>query len=551
MNKHKYHINQPDLNHPPRPGFTIAREPLVISAEIPDTDLHNLGSRFEVSHPTGMAVLSPGISTTIRPGLSMGRVGTPLFRTALYNNRRTMIINDARGFEDYKQFQPRFAARFPNALPVPGLEVIGCGYNIFGPYAEASALKRRLFDVDKMSPLAKTYIGGVEYSHWPIVTIHPQSVSKRFTIIGENAISFTRQLSLAAGLAAGYLGFHAQTEIDFFQSETRNIYYAFTHVFDVTQTFSIHLDDRSDLRNYLTDEALNAIDNADGQWPPERLFQEFGLYFLTGAVMGGRLNHWSHVDMFYLAANTDLRVLAEADFLGIIGGTSSVQSSTSFTTYQQHSESQTTTIGGDPTKGGGSIIDQTSYQYWKNSIASMPGFIDFTLPSTKTPLTPIWKLATGTRAAELEEKAQVYEDNVSRQFEQYHSIEPEREAVTYIVTTLTGSDNGAGTDSGIWIQLHGVNRLGEAQETPKLKHDDSQDNHNKNMIDAIEFSGLLDVGELTKVTVIHDGSKPTNRGPAWQLKQIEVLCLQNGKKYTAYYNGWLNGNSGTFDLYAV
>lgn len=56
------------------------------------------------------------------------------------------------------------------------------------------------------------------------------------------------------------------------------------------------------------------------------------------------------------------------------------------------------------------------------------------------------------------------------------------------------------------------------------------------------------MGELTKIKVIHDG-RGESRGSSWQLKKIEVLCPENGKLYKANYNGWLNKNSGVFDLY--
>jgi len=548
MPKQKFHINQPDVTYVPRPDVVVARQPVAISSHIRVTDLPRGATRIDVSLPAGTATLAPGISTTLSPEVAVGRVGKPIYRSALHAGTRTMIIGDARGLKDYREFPSKFAARYPGVRPAPGLEVIGCGYNIFGPYAEASALKRRLFDVNKMPPLEQTLIGNNTYNHWPIVTVHGLSSSKRQTIVGETATKYAESLSVSAGLEAGFLGFHAQTEIDFDMSTTRNMYHAFTNVMDITQVFALHLEDRDDLRNFLMDEALNAIDNADGQWPPDRLFDEFGLYFLTGAVMGGRLNHWSYVDTFYLASNTDLRVMAEADCLGIVGGQSSVQSSTSFATYQNYSVSETATSGGDPTKGGGSIVDQDSYQRWKDSVANNPGFLDFTIPSTKKPLTPIWTLATGARRAELEARAPEYENNISRQFLDEHAIDPSRKTVTYVVTTYTGSGDGAGTDAGIWVVLYGVDRLGNAQETPQLKHDDSRDNHNKNAIDPIEFDGLLDVGELTKIKVIHDG-RGEDRGPAWQLEKVEVLCMQNGKLYKAYYNGWLNRNSGVFDLY--
>lgn len=548
MLKQKFHINQPDVTYTPRPGVPVARQPVAISADIPVTDLDWDATRIDVLRPTGTVTLAPGISTTVNPQVAVGKVGKPIFRTALHAGARTMIISDTRGLQDYREFPSRFAARYASVRPVPGLEVIGCGYNIFGLYAEASSLKRRLFDVDKMPGLEQTRIGNTSYNHWPIVTVHGLSSSKRQTIVGETATKYAESLSISTGLEAGFLGFHAQTEMDFNTSTTRNMYHAFTNVMDTTQVFALHLEDRNDLRTYLTDEALNAIDNPDGQWLPDRLFDEFGLYFLTGAVMGGRLNHWSYVDTFYLASNTDLRAMAEADFRDIVGGQTGVQSSSSFATYQKHSVSETATLGGDPTIGGRSIVDQSSYQRWKDSIANNPGFLDFTIPSTKKPLTPIWTLATGTRRVELEARASEYENNITRQFMGEHAIDPSRKTVTYVVKTYTGSADGAGTDAGIWVVLYGVDRLGNAHETRQLKHDDSRDNHNKNAVDSIEFAGLLDVGELTKIKVIHDG-RGENRGSSWQLKKIEVLCPENGRLYKANYNGWLNRNAGVFDLY--
>lgn len=546
MLKLKFHINQPDVTYKPRPGVVIARHPPVIDADVGDDELGELGRLVETYPPAGTVGLAPGEAPVLRQKLSLVRVGKPLFRTALHDGIRTMIINDTRGLEDYRQFPKRFNTQFSGVQPAPGLDAIGCGYDIFGTYAEKSSLKRRLFDVGKMLPLRQTQIGNNVYNHWPIVTIHALSSSGCKTIVGETAIAYSKKLSESVGLEAGFLGFHGQTESDFTTSTTRNMYYAFTNVIDTTPLFSIHLDDRDDLRNYLTNEALNAIDNTDGKWSPDRLFDEFGLYFLTGIVIGGRLTYWSYVDTFYLASTTDLKVMAEAGFLNAIGVTTTIHSSTTFTTYQRWSEAQIATIGGDATKGGRSIVDQTSYQRWKDSIADYPDFIDFTIPTTKRPLTPIWSLATGARRAELEARAPEYAANVIRQFESEHAIDPTRRAATYIVTTHTGSGDGAGTDADIWIVLYGVDRLGNVRQTPRLKHDDSRDNHNKYAVDAIEFGGLLDVGELTRMKVTH---VPRGDRGAWQLEKVEVLCLENQKLYKAYYNGWLDNGSVTLNLY--
>ncbi|WP_316238256.1 MAC/perforin domain-containing protein [Bradyrhizobium sp. SZCCHNR1015] len=525
MFREKIHIEQPDVNRPFRAGVVAARKPLVPSSP---------RAPGVAKHPASGAATRLPASTEML-----------LFHTAAHAGLKTMIINDARGFDDYRQFSSKFLAQFGVHAP-PGLEVIGCGYNVFGPYAEASSLKRRLFDIGKMSPLAQTRIGNTTYSHWPIVTIHELSQSKRDTIVAKTKVEYAQKLSEKAGLEAGLLGFHAQAEEDYEISTTRDMYSAFTNVIDTTQVFSIHLDDRNDLRNYLTVEALNAIDNADGQWPPDRLFEEFGLSFVTGVIMGGRLNHMSSVDTFFLDSHTDLEVTAEADFLDLVGAGVSVQSSKSLSMYQEHSRSLTETIGGDETKGGGSIVDEASYQRWKDSIAIKPAFIDFTLMTTKKPLTAISDLAVGARRAELESNRRVFADKVSSPFKEGGLMDGAARAVNYIVTTYTGSGTGAGTDAGISIILHGIDPLEKSHESPKMLHDDGRDNHNKGAVDSIQFGPLPDLGELTKIDVIHDGKG--KRG-GWSLEKVEVLCRENGKIYGAFCNNaWLEGNSATFDL---
>lgn len=525
MSNQDYHLNPPDVTYTPPLNVDFVTQTQVVWPHLP-------------GHIPGRTPKLPVPAT----------VKKPLFRTALHNGERTMVINDRRALEDYRQFSAQFAARYAGAQALRGLEVIGCGYNVFGTYAEAAALKGRLFDVNKMPALQETQVGATKYIHWPIVTVHEMTDSKRQVVFGETAIKYARQLAVSAGLEGFWDGFHAQVEMDYLYAERRDMYSAFVNVMDTTPTYAIHLDDTDTLRECLSDEAQSAINNTNGNWPPERLFDRFGIYYLTGIVMGGRMSRHTLVNTFYLSSSTDIRATAEADFMFLFGADTTVMSRMQLEMRRRWWESTIVTTGGDKTKGGGSIVDQQTYQEWKNTIPANPGFTDFTIPLTKQPLTPIWTLAaTEARRAELMAGAQSFAEKIRRQFEEENAIDPTtRRAVDYIVTTFTGSGTGAGTDNNIWVELEGVDRIGNHNKSPRMKHDGPGDEHNKSAVDAIGFGGLPDLGELTRITVT---SNPSGDRGGWMLNKVEVLCSQNGKLYKAFCNdAWLDNGSATFDL---
>lgn len=538
MLKRQYHIEQPDTSYEPRPNEIYARQPIIVPPDIPPED-------FVRMYP-------PGDGGRWLPASVLGRlerVQNRCFRTGINpaTNACSLIIADMQGYHDYRLFHDSFKQDHPQATPAPGLEVIGCGYDVFSSFADSSGLKRRLFDDAKMPSLKETSVGAKKYAHWPIVSIFSLAKSSRRVIVGQTVTDYAAQFSVSAGVEASFLVFHAQVEGDYITTQDTSMYNAFSNVLDTVHTFAVHLDDRDDLRNHLHDDVRNAIDNADGKWSPDRVFDEFGLYFLTGVIVGGRLNYFTIVDTFKLNSSTDIGALAEADFLDLIGTHTDVQTSSQFAIFQRNSESDRTTIGGSAALGGGSIHDQASYQAWKDSVAELPCFCDFTAPAVKAPLTPIWHLATGNRRDELKNRAPQYVDYFVRDFKAKYPIDPTPRTVNYVVTTYTSDDRGAAsTDSKIHVQLHGVDRLGRANKTPWLSHHDARNNHERGAIDAIRYEGLLDVGELNKIRIRHDGR---GDAPAWLLDTIEVLCMQNGKRYRHYYGGWLDKGEYEFPLH--
>lgn len=515
MQKQKYHINQPD---------TGAGPIIFVPPQLPGQP--KIPGSGTPGHPEPL----PGPKYVAR-----GYLTRPV------NGFSHLVIKNKAARKEYSEFRRLFEQQFGPAVPAPGLEVIGCGYDVFGLYADSSSLKGRLFDLSKMGPLVQTKIGAKTYNHWPIVTVHPLASSVPCVVTGSTFLEYTQELSVSAEVSGTFKGFHAQAEGDYSRAQTKSQYNAFTNVFDVTSVFAIHLMDRNDLRDFLTPRALEAIDN----WDPDRLFDEFGLRFLTGAIIGGRLNHWSVVDTFYLDSQTDLEAMAEADYLFVVGASSYYHSTSGFKAYQAYSQSETATLGGDPSLGGKSIHDDESYQRWKDSVPENPFFIDFTRPTVKTPLTPIWTLALGARRAELEAREPDYIREIVAQFESEHAIDMTRKVRTYCVTTHTGSGDSDGTPGKVYVNLKGRDRFGNQYESGRLHHRVPGGRHRKGAVDPVSFS-VVDLGELTKISVTHENDGEKN---GWGIDLIEVLCQQNGKKYCAPCYTWLEAQVADFDLH--
>lgn len=535
MLKTRIHLNEPSLDPPSNSKLKYELRIGSLPANLSVDDLARIGTAATNPRP------KPSVTT---------EVGTitlnPIYSSRVANGFKSLIIPDILARKQQKQFVSLMNQVYPGEVILPGLASIGCGYDIFGPYALPSSLKRMLFDVNKMGPLSSIKINNKTYKHWPIVEVFPLSSSLSKVSSGSTYVEYCKSLSVKAGLDANFLGFHAHADMEYSTSETTNWYSAFSNVFDVTTLWKIHIKDVGNLRDYLLDEVKDAIDT----WDPDRLFDEFGLFFTTGLEFGGRLNYTSLINMYGLHASMNLDVYSEASYLNAIGINNSVNVTSGFTTYNENSESNIQTWGGDPLKGGGSIVDQASYQAWKDSISKNPIMTNFTLPTTKRPLTPLWTLASDPARQQLiRERMEPYEENISQRFRSENALNPAtKRHGDFLITTYTGKRDAAGTDSGIWVNLHGVDRLGQLTQSGFLKHDDDRDNHNKGRADDILFT-LPDLGRLTQIDIYHDGKTPSDRGPWWYLDSVEVMCLHNSMKYTAPCNAGFNKETKTFELY--
>jgi lipoxygenase homology domain-containing protein 1 len=104
--------------------------------------------------------------------------------------------------------------------------------------------------------------------------------------------------------------------------------------------------------------------------------------------------------------------------------------------------------------------------------------------------------------------------------------------VKYRVTVRTGDKRGAGTDANVFVILHGPDG-----DTGKRNLESAGNNFERGNADVFGIEAF-DVGELTKITIGHDGS---GFGSGWFLDNVVVRdeTLHN-KEYKFQCGRWLD-----------
>ncbi|KAL3842214.1 hypothetical protein ACJMK2_020253, partial [Sinanodonta woodiana] len=108
---------------------------------------------------------------------------------------------------------------------------------------------------------------------------------------------------------------------------------------------------------------------------------------------------------------------------------------------------------------------------------------------------------------------------------------PEGSTIPYTLHISTGEGEDNGTDSNVWVCI-----IGPKKETGKLFLELYQkDRFAPGSTETISIEAL-DVGEIKKIEIGHDGTTP---GSGWYLKQVEVNMPTKGKHYTFPCKKWL------------
>jgi hypothetical protein len=104
--------------------------------------------------------------------------------------------------------------------------------------------------------------------------------------------------------------------------------------------------------------------------------------------------------------------------------------------------------------------------------------------------------------------------------------------VKYRVSVRTGDKRGAGTDANVFIIIHG-----EKGDSGKRMLESAGNNFERGRVDTFGIE-LLDIGELNKITIGHDGK---GFGSGWFLDNVVVRdeTLRN-REYKFQCGRWLD-----------
>jgi PLAT/LH2 domain/MAC/Perforin domain len=451
-----------------------------------------------------------------------------LFRASIRGGNKglkSIVISDPQVRKQLQQFKVSFPAQ-PQKTMLPGLEYIGCGYNVFGRLSEPSGVKQRMLDFSKVSVMKEITLGdGKKYIYPNVITAHNLNHAQVNTYSGETATKYVEDLSVAAGVSGGFMGFQAEVSTQYSYSEITSYYSAFTFVQQLIESFNLMLNGSgTELRSYLVPDALAALDNypyksLDGK-DLRSFFHKYGLYLLKGYAMGSRIHYTSVTDMFKYASKMDLEVIAKASFLSLIGGSIDVETRRAVDIFNKSSQTTWESFGGDEALGItlANFPSETNYKNWIATVKANPQMVAFTDVNTCNPLLPVWELTKNAQRRQIVMDAakRYIEDIIVPQID-WTVGNPDRQ-VKYAVKIHTANMNNAGTDAVIEIRLKGKDRFERPYATDWRNFSAAGDKMEQNHTD-IELYYAKDLGDLKMIEIRNRGG---GSAPGCYLDTIEV-----------------------------
>ncbi len=279
----------------------------------------------------------------------------------------------------------------------PGITVVGYGYNVFGHYANNKSVKLQLFELQDYQ--TKPMDDGQQYNVPDLLNLKYVNEKDYKVTEGSSLRQYAKSMNSSVGMKYKGLFFSTSVETRFGKQkskQTKNYFYTIT---DWTRVWEVSINPfrKDNLRQYLTTDAKNAIDN----WDASKLFDVLGTHFVSSGYFGGAMEYslsekfTSQRDAKSIAASVKARYAN-------VSANKSVQYNTSQVNENFKSNVKIYARGGDVQYANNSSVgDNNQYNLWVKSIPTKAVLIDF----KKGSLIPIWTLA-GTQARKSELKAE-------------------------------------------------------------------------------------------------------------------------------------------------
>jgi len=267
---------------------------------------------------------------------------------------------------------------------IPGVHSLGLGYRVLSAkYADSNGLTQSLFNLGKME---KENIFGKIYNRPKHVSYIPIEKSVFKIIAGLSIYEYQNELAVMAGIEGKYGGFKGSLETNFKSSKERKFESSFATVYGLIQKWRLQIDFSRirDLSSMLKKKVRKDLN--DSKFDAEELFTTYGTHFLTGIIVGARVNYSNSVDKKTIKNKDELGVVAKLSYAELFKGETVFEKKEEVKKFNETKDSYVVAIGGNSSLS--EMITEGKYDEWVKSTDERPVFIDF----AENSLHPIWEL---------------------------------------------------------------------------------------------------------------------------------------------------------------
>jgi hypothetical protein len=276
---------------------------------------------------------------------------------------------------------------------VPGLDILGHGYDVFDRYADQNSIKLYpLFDWRNKTKCDIRSFWAPEYVILKNLSSHSQE-----TISGMSGQEYSKKLAAKVGLEADAFFFQGSVENSFkIDTHTTKQNFYVTYM-DVTEKWQIQFDDREDqflsilnprFKKHLEDENM----------PPSELFKMYGTHYIFSAKLGGRADFTSRTAITKKMHKEEIETAVSVQYK-ILKGEATLGAEKSKILEDSNTTTHLYVIGGN-SEFAANINNPGQYKDWAAGIAKLPVLVNFV---DERSLRPIWSLTENTkRKSELE-----------------------------------------------------------------------------------------------------------------------------------------------------
>lgn len=290
------------------------------------------------------------------------------------------------------------ALQLPNDA-LPGVGIIGCGYNPFLAYADSSAVLHPVLDWSK-SQFHTVTMNGQTYQLPEILDAVWLSNQTYSSVSGKSLQSYLTELSNSIKVSGNYGFFSASATNEFTDSSLRESENEFSRCQQSFDLWSISAPaDTERLQDYIADDfkkLINSIDPNNKQ-TLATIFNVYGSHILISGVMGGKAHVSASANKLTLTQKFEMSTIVQAKYEQLTSQLSAEDKLKYSEAFESFSESGSYTydiLGGSPSLGAlvfdvNSQDSDDNLRKWVDSISTMPVLTKFI---DQNSLLPVWKL---------------------------------------------------------------------------------------------------------------------------------------------------------------